>query len=279
MISIIVCSRNADVKKELRTNIDETIGRTPHELIVIDNSNCDYSIFQAYNQGVQRAKYPILCFIHEDIIFKSLDWGDLICRLFRNEEIGLLGVIGGYYMGDFSKSWGDSGLIRGQIIQGGGKCCGIKFVHNECHDLGCNVVAVDGLFLVSKKELFGKGILFWDENSYDGFHFYDMDISMQVLKAGLKIQIVDDLLIQHNSHSVYNESFYKNYKAFYSKWRNFLPVSSCDFSEELQKMAYMNILESNVQLGIRLYRRNKVMNYLPYRIATKIMLLLGYDVW
>lgn len=279
MISIIICSRNADVKSELRKNIKETIGDTPYELIVIDNSKSTYSIFQAYNQGVLRAKYPFLCFIHEDIYFKTPNWGDMICRLSQNQDVGLLGVIGGHYMGNFSRSWGDSRLISGQVIQGEKDGYACEFVHNEYHDLGEDVVAVDGLFLASKKTLFDDGTLYWDETSYDGFHFYDMDISMQVLKAGLKIRLVGGLLIQHNSHSVYNESFYQNYKIFYTKWSHFLPVNSGTLSQDLAQTAYVNILDSNVQMGIQLYRRNKIMKYWPYRIATKIMLLLGYEVW
>lgn len=279
MISIIICSRNADIKQELKANIKETIGDVSYELVVIDNSQCKYSIFQAYNQGVQCAQYPVLCFIHEDVVFMSKDWGDKICQSFQNRAVGLLGVIGGHYMGNFSRSWGDSGLISGQVIQGGRKGHAVKIVHDEYRYLNGDVVAVDGLFLASKKILFDNGTLSWDETSYEGFHFYDMDISMQVLKAGLSIKIIDGLLIQHNSCSFYNDSFYQNYKIFYTKWGNIFPVISPLVSPELQRTAYLNVLESHVQQGTRLSHCNKLMKCFPYKIATKIRLLLGCDVW
>lgn len=44
MLSIIICSRNKIVSKELIRNIDESVG-TVYELVVVDNSNNDYTIF------------------------------------------------------------------------------------------------------------------------------------------------------------------------------------------------------------------------------------------
>ena len=70
MISIIICSRTASISDELNQNIDQTIG-IPYELVVIDNSENLYSIFSAYNEGVKRSKYEMLCFMHDDIIFKT----------------------------------------------------------------------------------------------------------------------------------------------------------------------------------------------------------------
>ena len=45
MISIIICSMNPDISAELRQNIADTIG-CEYELVVIDNSRNQLSIFQ-----------------------------------------------------------------------------------------------------------------------------------------------------------------------------------------------------------------------------------------
>ena len=60
MISCIICSRRPDISAELKENIASTIG-CEYELVVIDNSKNEYSIFSAYNEGVRRAKGDILC--------------------------------------------------------------------------------------------------------------------------------------------------------------------------------------------------------------------------
>ena len=74
LISLIICSRKADISEELKQNIAETIG-CEYELCVIDNSRNEYSIFSAYNEGVRRAKGDILCFMHEDVLFRTNKWG------------------------------------------------------------------------------------------------------------------------------------------------------------------------------------------------------------
>ena len=50
MISIIICSRFQSISKELKDNIENTVG-VVHEIICIDNSKSQYDIFSAYNEG------------------------------------------------------------------------------------------------------------------------------------------------------------------------------------------------------------------------------------
>lgn len=75
MISIIICSKYSKINCELEQNIENTIGNMPFEIITINNSQNSYSIYQAYNKGIKEAKYPYLCFMHEDILFHTVNWG------------------------------------------------------------------------------------------------------------------------------------------------------------------------------------------------------------
>ena len=82
MLSLIICSRTPKISEELEKNIADTIG-CEYELVVIDNSLNKYSIFSAYNEGVKRSIGDILCFMHEDILYKTINWGqqvELICE-------------------------------------------------------------------------------------------------------------------------------------------------------------------------------------------------------
>ena len=54
MISCVICSRQPDISAELKENIASTIG-CEYELIVIDNSKNEHSIYSAYNQGVVKS--------------------------------------------------------------------------------------------------------------------------------------------------------------------------------------------------------------------------------
>ena len=81
----------------MEKNIAETIG-CEYEMVVIDNSKNSHSIFSAYNEGVRRAKGDILCFMHEDILYKTKNWGEQVKKLFENEDIGVVGLMGAYIM-------------------------------------------------------------------------------------------------------------------------------------------------------------------------------------
>lgn len=73
MVSVIVCSTHNGIPDVLKDNFEESIG-VPYELIVVNNSKNEYSILTAYNMGVERSSYPYLCFIHEDVMFRSMFW-------------------------------------------------------------------------------------------------------------------------------------------------------------------------------------------------------------
>ena len=104
MLSIIICSRDVDALKVVSQNVEITVG-VPFEIIGIDNSNGQYSICQAYNTGAAQAKYELLCFMHEDIRFHTMEWGRKIADILQDTAIGVLGVSGGRYQVAAPAAW------------------------------------------------------------------------------------------------------------------------------------------------------------------------------
>lgn len=105
MISIIICSRTSVISDNLLDNILLTIG-ADHELIVIDNSENKYSIFEAYNIGINKSKGEIVCFIHDDINFLTLNWGGILIEIFNeNKKVGLIGVAGAKSKTKMPSAW------------------------------------------------------------------------------------------------------------------------------------------------------------------------------
>ncbi len=58
------------------------------------------------------------------------------------------------------------------------------------------VVAVDGVFLASKKSVI-ENVPF-DEKTFTGFHFYDIDLSLRVAQK-YKVLVTTDILLKHYS--------------------------------------------------------------------------------
>ena len=227
MISLITCARSHDISDELRKNIASTIGMD-YELIVIDNSSNDYSIFSAYNEGVRRSKGELLCFMHDDLIYHTPNWGINVQRHFEDSDVGLIGVAGGKYLPNMPCYWFQSSTDR---------CINILQhleITDEAHLDYLNpdnsdkseVVAVDGVWFCIKKELFEK--ISFDE-TYGGFHMYDMDISMQVRGEGYKNYVVYDVLIEHMSIGNVKRDWMNASIAFWRKWESQLPQYAAGF--------------------------------------------------
>lgn len=234
MISIIVCSRIPKVDDSYANNIKGTIGNVSYELIWIDNSQNQYSIFEAYNKGVGLSNGEYLCFAHEDIVYHSKDWGRIVCDVFaQNTEVGMLGLVGGHVLTPISTCWWATDRRRGALRQGLYRN-GVYETHmltwTKSEDKDKFVVSVDGVWMVIRRDLFRK--ICFDADTYSGFHFYDMDISMQINNLGYKIMIVEGIDVEHKSTGKVNASFYRNCIAFHNKWDSMLPVFSFEPTAE-----------------------------------------------
>lgn len=273
MISIIICSRNSSLPNALCQNIEQTIGET-YETVCVDSTARGLSIFEAYNQGVQQAKGEYLVFMHDDIVFRTQNWGRIISQSLEDKKTGIVGVLGGHIIDETSYSWTSSGFYSGQVIQvANGKTT--TYNHNEA-GLGNMVIALDGMLLAMRKELFDKEILKWDSDTYNGFHFYDLDICMQAVSKGYMVQVVP-ILVEHHSLGAFNQSFYDSCKAFHLKWDDLLPVHSPTITPEKQKKAYRKAMEKICAQGKTIATHTQLMHKLPYKIATKLLLLCGID--
>ena len=224
MISCIICSRQPDISAELKENIVSTIG-CEYELVVVDNSKNEYSIFSAYNEGVRRAKGDILCFMHEDILFYNKGWGfSIISHCKKYSDVGVLGVYGGHYLPNCPCYWLDARVESTVHMSKEATTNLYKIVmHNQYARGGRTfVAAVDGVFMVIPKHMFKY--IYWDDKTFNGYHFYDMDLSMQIHKLGYKVEVIWDVLLYHKSSGNFDENYLQARDKWYGKWKENLPL-------------------------------------------------------
>ncbi len=227
MISIIICSRREDIPPELQNSIAETIG-VEYELVVIDNSHHDYSLFSAYNEGVRLAKGEILCFCHEDILFHTPSWGGFVQNLFSDESIGVVGVIGSHFLPGAPMYWWSSPFISQYSVNNDQGVVQRNDHREFFHGHIADVVTIDGVCFFIARKLFGS--LRFDDRTFQGFHLYDMDICMQVQGLGKRVCVTDVLEIEHfwSENSLKDEQYMAvldhNLELFYHKWEKNLPM-------------------------------------------------------
>lgn len=238
MISIIICARQSTINQSLVTNIEDTIG-CEHELIVIDNSKNEYSIFEAYNLGIDKSKGGFLCFMHDDVFFITKNWGVKILRFFiKDPKIGLLGIAGAAIKSKMPSGWWDCpneyksiyliqhfpDKIKEKVTLGWQSENQVK-----------EVAVIDGVFMFARKDekiTFQKNL---------GFHNYDLYLSAMYNKSGYKTVVTNAILLEHFSYgkvdSIWLDATYK----FFKKYHTFFPINKTGITKvDAKKLELQN---------------------------------------
>lgn len=255
MISIVISSGDPELLKDVSKNISKTIG-VPYEILGINNTNAQMGICEAYNEGIRKAKYDLICFMHEDLIIKTNDWGELIHRYFDTDpKLGLIGIAGSNYKALCPSSWFtwvDKGNMR-QLIQR------FKYHSEEPRLIYDNpenaklsdVVAVDGVWFCTRRDIARK--IGFDNQMLKGFHGYDVDFSLAVGQEW-KVAVSFEVLIEHFSEGGYDSNWLKSTILLHKKWRHILPKRvgvSLDKEEAFlcEKNAFSFLIEVMTECG------------------------------
>jgi len=108
--------------------------------------------------------------------------------------------------------------MRGHILQESLKNSSVHHLIKGPVGFFVDLVVVDGLCFAVSGDLLINGLRF-DESTYGGFDFYDIDMCFSVLEKGKKIACCD-ILIQHRSVGDINDKpdWTKSRDKFISKW-------------------------------------------------------------
>jgi hypothetical protein len=260
MISIIICSINEQYRNNISNNIAATIG-VEYELLIVSNS-INQGICKVYNDTLLETKYNLVCFVHEDVIFHTNNWGIQLEFLLNKKDTGLVGVSGATYKSIYPAPW---------------TCCDISFYRNNTlqhfHESKkvvasnyiptgmefCEVAVLDGVFLAGRKEIFTK--FQFDDSLLNGFHGYDIDISLAVGKE-FKLLVTNNILIEHLSEGKFNKNWIDDSIVVHEKWKKSLPKfigignESKSYSDYLACSSFLNLLIINS------YSKRLIIHYL-----------------
>lgn len=209
----------------LRTNISETIGSTPFELIAYDNRTERKGICQVYNQCARVAKYNLLCFLHEDVRFLSKDWGAEIARKLGEADCGVVGFAGSIAKMRYPSGW----HLNRDTTRHNYRQHYIRRKKQPSHkrfnpDGGdyTPVITLDGMALFASKELWGRHP--FDEQMLPGFHGYDVDFAIAAAANGYKNYVTNKLYLEHLSEGSFSEEWRTAVLKIHTKWQDKLPL-------------------------------------------------------
>ncbi len=251
MITIIVSTYRPDYLKSLEINIQDTIN-CEYELIAINSQRTKKGICGIYNEGAANAKYDVLCFVHEDVLFKTNNWGNIISKILEEDKIGLIGVAGGLIK---TKAPGPTwwspmkNSTRLNIVQYYSSGERRHLIENPENEKLSQVAVVDGVFMACRKEVWRQYP--FDDRVLKGFHFYDLDFSLTI-GGKYRVLVTYDILLEHFSEGKNDKIWSEQADIIHKKWNNYLPrfygnVSNHDLRKVESEMEdyYLNKLFEN----------------------------------
>lgn len=219
-----MCSRKGPESTTHHDHIMRTSG-CRSEYIGIDNRDNIHSLASAYNTGVKQAQGDVLVFVHDDVFFLKENWGGIILNKFTaNPSLGLIGLAGTTHLPQKAGSWASGGrqFLTGHVVHEISHKDGqILSVYNK-NRKDTPVAVVDGLFMAIPRLLFES--ISFDEKLFDHFHFYDLDICMQI-NQNHTIIVTYDILVKHLSAGNYDKIWKKYSQKFQRKHKSRLPIA------------------------------------------------------
>jgi len=255
MISIIICSANSELLETAISNIKSTIG-VVHELLVFENSDGEKGICEIYNEGANRARYEILCYMHEDLNIKTQNWGKEVIRIFNEQKsAGIIGVAGSSYKSYTPSGWAVAAhglnMIFCNYIQVYKRNSRPSFHYhlNPGENDLAPVVCVDGMWFCTRKTIVTRYP--FDQDLLKGFHCYDLDFCFSV-KQEYDIFVTYNILMEHFSEGGYDRSWIDDTLKIHSKWSDMLPLSLNHISvgerNFIKKRSYRWLIEKMISL-------------------------------
>ncbi|HEK20316.1 MAG TPA: hypothetical protein ENO28_07705 [Bacteroidetes bacterium] len=249
MISVIIASVNPVHLEHLRRNIGETIG-VPFEIIAFENGNAARGICEIYNSGARQARYDVLCFMHEDVLMKTPDWGRVIAKLFSNNDVGAVGVAGCSYKSLAPSGWVAYGLpqiLHYHVEQS------YKFMDKPTELLLSNpngvksqeVAVIDGVWMCTKKDIVLQHP--FDEDLLRGFHGYDVDFSITVAQR-YKVLVTYEVLLNHFSEGNFGADWLAAILKVAEKWRPLLPLNKAALTRRQAEMVEVRTCKNLIGL-------------------------------
>jgi hypothetical protein len=195
--SVIVCSISPEKFTAVSENYRRLLSGVAYEIIGIHDAR---SLCEGYNRGVRQSRGDILVFSHDDIEIVSPDFAArLIHNLATSDLVGVAGTtklsVG---------KWSSSGWphTHGQVCH---RNPDGTLKHTLCGpgfgSVG-GIQALDGLLFAGWRKTFEN--VGFDEETFDGWHFYDLDFTFRAWLAGFRLCVSYELMVLHDSEGSYD---------------------------------------------------------------------------
>ncbi|MFC0772929.1 glycosyltransferase [Terrimonas alba] len=225
MLSLVVCSVNPSLLQIMEQSTAATIG-IEYELLVFDNRRENLGICEVYNRMAEKAHYPYIVFLHEDLVMKTQNWGRYLVEIFQNDpDIGLVGVAGSDYKSHHFSGWysGGSGRDYFNITHRQDGEDKLLLFPEKWEKNEYEVVCIDGVFMACPKVIW-QSIKF-DHDLLRRFHFYDIDFSLRIARIK-KVLVTNRIDLVHLTvGGDFGDNWIEQAFIFHEQKKNLMPFA------------------------------------------------------
>jgi GT2 family glycosyltransferase len=217
VISFIICSNNDTRFKGVSAEIAGAMTGKPYEIIGIHDAR---SLCEGYNRGAARASGHLFVFCHDDIQILDRHFCARLTSALAHFDV--VGVAGNALLRGPVWNCAEHPHLHGWIA---GPMNGPEPVALTVYGIGPalaqHIQALDGVFIAMRRSAYEQ--IRFDEQRFDGFHFYDLDFSYRAHRAGLGVAVLRDLLLLHRSGGSLDAAWQHYEKIFLAKFPEAAP--------------------------------------------------------
>ena len=209
MTSIIICSID-DAKYQRAAEMYSRFW--PADQFQVFQLRNASSMAAGYNRGIAAAEGQTLIFSHDDVEILTPDLGERIADHLKRFDI--VGVAGTSLV--VHPRWLQAGppYIHGQVAHPTPEGGYMVDIYSASRRVFGGMQALDGVFFACKAEV--ARALGFDE-TFDGFHLYDMDFTFRAYHAGYRLAVACDIQLIHQSVGNFGENWEMHARRFVEK--------------------------------------------------------------
>lgn len=256
MISVVYCTRTHNPTHI--QHIKKQFGHPKTE--VIEYINEGESLTKFYNKALEETKNDIVVFMHDDVELKTNNITQKLLKHFNKTNLGIVGVAGTKELSKTGRWWDKPKSMFGRVEHTHQNKSWLSKYSNDINNKYEPTILVDGVFFAINK----KRIKSRFNESYEGFHFYDVSFCFENYLNNVEIGVVTNIRINHHSIGETNDQWEENRKQFANEYKDKLPIKIKEtFTNKPLKvligcLSFKNLTGSelsNLELAINLSKR------------------------
>ncbi|MBK7660783.1 MAG: glycosyltransferase [Betaproteobacteria bacterium] len=215
-ITVVVCSVTDTKLARCRAALDAALA-PGFEFIAIRDAR---SLAEAYNRAIARANGEAIVFLHDDVEVISPGLDALLARALTRADV--VGVAGTRSLAGPTLGWAGQAAMAGWLVHtdatgGPWDFSLLAFTAG----LAGGMEALDGCFLAARAGAARR--VGFDEGTFDGFHFYDLDFCLRARRTGHAVAVDTDILVRHASRGALGPDWQAQAGRFVAK---FAPIAT-----------------------------------------------------